>query len=54
MDVARVVLVLRLFLGVQVVQVAEELVEAVHRGQVLIAIAEMVLPELARHVAALL
>src|SRR5262245_54716273 len=43
----RVVAQLRLLLGVQVVEVAEELIEAVHRGQVLVAVAEMVLAELA-------
>ena len=41
----------RLFLGVQVIEVAEELVEAVHGRQVFIAIAEMVLAELAGGVA---
>ena len=46
-----VVRVLRLLLGVQVVQVAEELVEAVRRGQHLVAVAEVVLAELAGHVA---
>ena len=45
-QLGRVVLVLRLFLRVQVVEVAEELVEAVHRGQVLVAIALVVLAEL--------
>ena len=42
---------LRLLLGVQVVQVAEELVEPVHRRQVLVAVAEVVLAELAGGVA---
>ena len=42
---------LRLFLRVQVIEVAEELVEAVHRRQVLVAVAEMVLPELSGGVA---
>jgi len=37
--------------GVEVIQVAEELVEAVHRGQVLVAVAEVVLSELASGVA---
>ena len=37
--------------GVEVIQVAEELVEAVHRGQVLVAVAEVVLAELASGVA---
>ena len=48
---AGVVAVLRLLLGVQVVEVAEELVEAVHRRQVLVAVALVVLAELARGVA---
>jgi hypothetical protein len=47
----RVVDLLRLLLGVQVVQVAEELVEAVHRRQMLVAVAEVVLAELAGAVA---
>jgi hypothetical protein len=47
----RVVLVLRLLLGVEVVEVAEELVEAVVGGQVLVAVAEVVLAELAGGVA---
>ena len=49
--VLRVVRVFRLFFGIEVVQVAEELVEAVHRRQMLVAIAEMVLAELAGGVA---
>ena len=49
--VLRVVLVLRLLLGVEVVEVAEELVEAVHGGQELVAVAEVVLAELAGGVA---
>jgi xanthosine utilization system XapX-like protein len=47
----RVVGVLGLFLGVQVVEVAEELVEAVVGRQHLVAVAEVVLAELAGHVA---
>ena len=47
----RIVGVLRLLLGVQVVEVAEELVEAVVRRQHLVAVAEVVLAELAGHVA---
>ena len=46
--------IVRLFgflFGVEVVQVAEELVEAVHGGQVLVAVAEVVLAELAGGVA---
>src|SRR6266542_829004 len=49
--VLRIVHVLRLLLCVQVVEVAEELVEAVVRGQVLIQVAEMVLAELAGGIA---
>ena len=49
--VARVILVLGLFLGVEVVEVAEELVEAVVRRQVLVAVTEVVLAELAGGVA---
>ena len=41
----------RLFLGIEVVEVAEELIKAVHRRQMLVAIAEVVLAELARAVA---
>ena len=46
LGVLRVVVGLRLLLGVQVVEVAEELVEAVHRRQVRVAVAEVVLAEL--------
>ena len=46
-----VVRVLGLLLRVQVVEVAEELVEAVRRRQVLVAVAEVVLAELAGRVA---
>ena len=42
---------LRLLLGVEVVEVAEELVEPVDRGQVLVEVAEMVLAELPGRVA---
>ena len=42
---------LRLFLGVEVIEVAEELIEAVHRGQIFVAIAQVVLAELAGGVA---
>ena len=44
--VLRIVLVLRLLLGIQMVEIAEELVEAVHRRQELVLVAEMVLAEL--------
>ncbi len=50
----RVVRQLRLLLGVEVVEVAEELVEAVHRRQELVAVAEVVLAELAGGVAEVL
>ena len=46
----RIVLVLGFLLRVEVVQVAEELVEAVHRRQELVPVAEVVLAELARGV----
>ena len=51
LGVLRIVGVLGLLLGVQVVEVAEELVEAVDRGQELVPVAEMVLAELAGDVA---
>ena len=50
----RIVAVLGLLLGVEVVQVAEELVEPVVRGEELVEVAEVVLAELARCVALLL
>ena len=49
--VLEVVGVLGLVLGVEVVERAEELVEAVRGGQVLVEVAEVVLAELAGHVA---
>jgi hypothetical protein len=49
--VLRIVRVLRLLLGIQVVEVAVELIEAVHRRQEFVSIAEMVLAELAGGVA---
>ncbi len=52
--VLRVVVGLRLLLGVQVIEIAEELVEAVLGRQVLVAVAEMVLAELAAGVALVL
>ena len=42
---------LRFFLGIQVIEIAEELVEAVHGRQIFIAVAEVVLAELAGGVA---
>ena len=50
----RIVGILRLLLGVQVVQVPEELVEAVHRRQELVLVPQVVLPELPRRVAVVL
>jgi hypothetical protein len=47
-----IVAVLGLLLGVQVVEVAVELVEAVDRRQQLVAVAQVVLAELAGGVAA--
>ena len=43
---AGIVRVLRLFLGVEVIEVSEELVEAMDRGEVLVAVAQVVLAEL--------
>src|SRR3974377_312740 len=42
---------LRLFLGIPVVEIAVELVEAVHRGKELVAVAKMVLAELPGRIA---
>ena len=50
----RPVRVLRVLVGVEVVEHAEELVEAVHRRHVLVQVAEVVLTELRRGVALLL
>src|SRR3546814_805366 len=52
--ILRVVAVLRLLLGVEVIEVAEELVEAVRGRQELVAVAEVVLAELPGGVAELL
>src|ERR1700679_3065761 len=41
----------RFFFGVQVIEIAKELVETVYGRQVLVSIAEMVLPELASGIA---
>src|SRR5262249_35933394 len=49
--IGRVVEVLRLFLGIEVIEVAEELIEAVDRGQIFVQIAEVVLSVLSRRVA---
>ena len=51
LGILRVVGILRLVLGVEVVEVAEELVEAVDGRQELVAVAEVVLAELAGRVA---
>ena len=51
LGVRRIVRVLRLLFGVEVVEIAEEFVEAVHRRQELVLVAEMVLAELAGRVA---
>ncbi len=49
--VAGIVFVLRLLFRIQVIQVAEELVEAVVRRQMLVLVAQVILAELARRVA---
>ena len=49
--ILEVVRILELLLGVEVVERAHELVEAVRGGQVLVEVAEMVLAELRGHVA---
>ena len=49
--VPRVVALFRLFFGVEVIEAAEEFVEAVHRRQMFVAVALVVLAELARGVA---
>ena len=51
LGVLRIVGVLRLVLGIEVVEIAEELIEAVNGRQELVAVAEMVLAELSGHVA---
>ena len=52
--VLRIVIRLRLFLCIQVVEVAEELIEPMHGGETVVVIAQVVLAELARRVALLL
>ena len=52
-QVGRVVLVFRLFLGVQVIEVAEELIKPVVRGQMLVKVTKVVLAELSCRVALL-
>ena len=49
--VLRIVRIVGFFLGIEVVEVSEELIESVHGGQMLIAIAEVVLAELAGGIA---
>ena len=49
--VLRIVVGLRLFLCIQVVEIAEELIESVHGRQVRVAVAQVVLAELAGGVA---
>src|SRR5262245_3629697 len=49
--VARIVAILRLFLRVEVLEIAEELVEAVHGRQEFVAVAEVVLAELPGRIA---
>ena len=52
--VLRIVRQLRLFFGVEVIEIAEELVEAVHRRQRLVAVADVVLAELSGGIAEVL
>ena len=52
--VLRIVRIVRLFLGIQVVEVAEEFIESMHGWQMLIAIAEVILAELAGGIAEML
>ena len=47
----RIVGILRFLLGIQMIQVAEKLIETVHRRQHLVAVAEVVLAELTRQIA---
>jgi hypothetical protein len=47
----RVILVFRFFFRVEVMEIAEELIEAVHGRQMLVAVAKVVLAELAGGVA---
>ena len=52
--VLRIVDVLRLLFRIEMIEVAEELIEAMHGRQVLVAVAEVVLAVLERHVALVL
>src|SRR3990170_5005531 len=54
LGILRVVIGFGLFLSVEVVEIAEELVEPMHRRQMLVAVAEVVLAELAGRVTLLL
>ena len=49
--ILRIIVTFRLLLGIQVIQVAKELIEAMVGREMLVAITEMVLAELARRVA---
>ena len=49
--VLRIIHIFRLLFRIQVIEVAEPFIEPVDRGQHVVAVAEMVLAELARHVA---
>ena len=51
LQILRIVRVLGLVLGIEVIEVAKKLVEAMDRGQELVAVAEMVLAELPGHIA---
>ena len=51
LGILRIIGMLRLVLGVQMVEVAEELIETMHRRQKFIAVAEVVLAELSGHIA---
>ena len=48
--VLRIINILRLLLGIQMIQIAKELVEAVKRGEELVLVSQMVLAKLAGHV----
>ena len=52
--ILRIVRQLRLFLGIEVIEIAEELIEAVHRRQRFVAVADVVLAELPGRVAEVL
>src|ERR1019366_7194790 len=49
--VLRIIHIFRFLFGIQMIEIAEELIEPVHRGQELVAIAKMVLAILKSHVA---